>query len=224
MKDGRTQTRLLALVLSSSLLLAVTAAANAEAMGTTTTTTTTTTGDDVVWLEPEVVARRVVLRFGAANATTVAIPRAALAADADYVLTVSCSAATPADVHTAVLNGARAAPGAWHGDNQRRLAPRTLAHDVTLVRAGVPTPCVALRVRAAMRGVRRPGLPVPAAVLADLVVSRVRLGLPQRAWPVLATAAAAAVVVSAACTVLVARLWTPLPCDSSSSSSSSKDE
>ena len=200
MKEG-SWTRLPLLFLLALLMVGV--AAGME--------TTETTGN-VVWLEPEVVARRVVLPFGAANATTVAVPRAALAPGADYVLTVSCSAATPADLHTAVLNGPAAAAGAgggWHGENQLRFAPHTLAADVTLVRAGVPTPCVALRVRAAMRGVLRPDRPVPTAVPADLVVSRVRLGLPQRAWPVLATAAAAAVVVSAACVVLVARFWTP---------------
>lgn len=172
-------------------------------------------GDEgnVVWLTPEVVERRVMLQFGEENATTVAIPFAALEADADYVLTVSCSAATPADLHTAVLNGAAATAEVgteWHGENQLRFSPHTLARDVTLMHAGVPTACAALRVRATMRGVRHPDLPKPTAVPADLVVSRVRLGLPQRAWPVLATAAAATVVVCIACTVLVACFWKPL--------------
>ena len=66
MKEG-SWTRLPLLFLLVALLM-VGVAAGME--------TTETTGN-VVWLEPEVVARRVVLPFGAANATTVAVPRAA---------------------------------------------------------------------------------------------------------------------------------------------------
>ena len=179
-----------------------------------------------VWLVPEVAQTRLALVFGEDNATVLAAPLSELERDAEYEITISYSSATPAVLRATFLS-ALSARGAVE-TNQIRFCPAEHRQDFVLERGGVPTACVAVRVVASMGGVLHPGLrshgAVPQFVPVDVVLSKVRLGVPQRALPVLESAAAVGVAALVGVCAAVACAFRSSKRNSSKNTSKNKQE
>lgn len=203
-------------VLLAALLLAAAASASAVLA----------TARGNVWLVPEVAQTRLGLVFGEDNATVLAAALGELEHDAEYEITISYSSATPAVLQATFLSALHAR-GAVE-TNQIRFSPAEHRTDFVLERDGVPTACVAVRVVASMGGVLHPGLrshgAVPQFVPVDVVLSKVRFGVPQRALPVLQAAAAIGAAAFVVVWALVARAFSSSKGSSSKSSGKNKQE
>ena len=172
----------------------------------------------VLWLFPEQYKTRIALIFGEKNATVFAMPISMLSADSEYEITISYSSVTPASLSGEFLNrlsdeGIERKASRTSDSNQIRFTPSNYEPDVTITLDGVPTECIAIRVVSNMLGVLHPDLyyagHIPRYVPVDVVLSEVRFGLPQRALPVMGTAALLFVLTCIVTPIIVNHFWIP---------------